>query len=382
MRCGDDIRNLQRFVGAQIVAFRKILKKYRKWTGSSTLGSRFRDNVLSHPKSFTRRDFSQLESQYDDLMETLRAATPTDASGLVSPAGESRHSQRHLTPTNTIVTPNPHQPIVYWNEYDCGSEAGDQERNADDDYAIYIDPNEDSFPGMKTLGALFANPVKKLGAWMSIRSRDSAETSDPERGSLLPPPTTTNSSLLTYGSARSSRPTSEPQSYFTIPPGGRNRSGALSSSLANTETDVEDDSGRPSRRGSYGGYASSQEEFPSGYRPIYAALPSINEQRIAKYRDTMLVRGIWGCYAVACVLMGIATVLVSTGRHKKRLEVDAGVTLGIMTSLGLACAAICMSGSRVEKVSWLGRLATLGMFVGVCLVNGVLLVLVARNGAI
>ena len=382
MRCGDDIRNLRRFVGAQVVAFRKILKKYRKWTGSSTLSSRFRDNVLSHPKSFTRRDFSQLETQYDDLMETLRAATPTDASRLVSPTGEPRDSHGHLSPKNTMVAANPHQPVVYWNEYDCGSEAGDQERNADDDYAIYIDPNEDSFPGMKILGAFFANPVKKLGALMSIRSRDSAETLDPERGPLLPPTTTSSSSLMTYGSARSSGPASEPQSYFTITPGGRDRSGALSSSLGNAETDVEDDSRRPSRRGSYGGYASSQDEFPSGYRPIYAALPSINEQRIAKYRDTMLVRGTWGCYAVACVLMGIAAVLVSTGRHKKRLEVDAGVTMGIMTSLGLACAAICMSGSREEKVSWLARLAAMGMFAAICLVNGILLVLVVRNGAI
>jgi len=96
----------------------------------------------------------------------------------------------------------------------------------------------------------------------------------------------------------------------------------------------------------------------------------------------MLVRGTWGCYAVACVLMGIAAVLVSTGRHKKRLEVDAGVTMGIMTSLGLACAAICMSGSREEKVSWLARLAAMGMFAAICLVNGILLVLVVRNGAI
>jgi len=29
MRCGDDIQALSRFANAQIVAFRKILKKYR-----------------------------------------------------------------------------------------------------------------------------------------------------------------------------------------------------------------------------------------------------------------------------------------------------------------------------------------------------------------
>ncbi|KAK4159340.1 hypothetical protein QBC43DRAFT_327497 [Cladorrhinum sp. PSN259] len=392
LRCGDDIRNLRRFTNAQIVAFRKILKKYRKWTGSSTLGSRFRDNVLSHPKSFTKRDFSQLQSQYDDLTETFKAASPAspaspaDLGGLVSPTTASRHSRDQLSPTDTVVAPESRQqPISYWNEYDHGSEAGDNDRDADNEYAIYIDPNEDHFPGMKTLGALFAHPVKKIGAWMSIRSRDSSDTLDSsERGHLLPPPVTTNSSsLASYGSVRSSRPyLAEPPSYFTLPPGGRDRASALSSSLANTETDVEDESGRPSRRGSHTGYASSLEDFPQGYRPYYAALPSVNKQRMTKYRDTMLFRGTWGCYAIACVLMGICAVLISTGRHKKRLEVDAGVTLGIMTSLGLACAAICMTGSRMETVSWLGRLATWGMFAGVCAVNGVLLVLVVGNGAL
>ncbi|KFY71017.1 hypothetical protein V499_08755, partial [Pseudogymnoascus sp. VKM F-103] len=35
--CTDDIRNLDRFIQAQRIGFQKILKKYRKWTGSPTL---------------------------------------------------------------------------------------------------------------------------------------------------------------------------------------------------------------------------------------------------------------------------------------------------------------------------------------------------------
>ncbi|KFY41657.1 hypothetical protein V494_02855, partial [Pseudogymnoascus sp. VKM F-4513 (FW-928)] len=34
LRCTDDIRNLDRFIQAQRIGFQKILKKYRKWTGS------------------------------------------------------------------------------------------------------------------------------------------------------------------------------------------------------------------------------------------------------------------------------------------------------------------------------------------------------------
>lgn len=374
LQCGDDIRSLRRFVNAQIVAFRKILKKYRKWTGSSTLGSRFRDCVLSHPKSFTRCDFAPLQSQYEDLKSTLQAATPTDASGRVSPVEEANPRNRQPSPTATIVNESQPTMITYWNEYDCGSEAGDLDRDAEGDYAIYIDPNEDlNFPGMRTLGALFANPVRKLNAWMSIRSRDSPDSGDLEQGRLL---AATNSTLSSYGSTHSKH-SSSPPSYFTLPPG-------VSSRATNYDTDVDEDVtnlNRYSRRDS-SGYASSEEQFPTGYQPHYASLPSIDEQRMAQYREKVLFWGTWGCYATAFVLMGIAAVLITTGRNKKRLEVDAGVTLGIMTSLGLACAAICMAGSRQGRLSWGARLATWGAFAGVCAVNGILLVLVMGNGPI
>ncbi|KAK4191122.1 SPX domain-containing protein [Podospora australis] len=377
LQCGDDIRSLQRFVNAQIVAFRKILKKYRKWTGSSTLGLRFRDCILSHPKSFTRRDFSQLQSQYDDLKSTLEATTPTDASGLASPAGDSSRS-RQQSPTATIVDESQPTTITYWNEYDCGSETGDYDRGAEGDYAIYIDPNDDlGFPGMKAIGALFVNPVKKLNAWMSVRSlrsQDSPDSDDLEQGPLLP---AGDSTLSPYGSTHSKRSATSQPSYFTIPPGWSHRDANYD---GNTDQDAHNNR-HHSRRGS-SGYASSEEQFPTGYQPHYAALPSIDEQRMAQYRERVLFWGTWGCYAVAFVLMGIATVLITAGRNKKRLEVDAGVTLGIMTSLGLACAAICMAGSRQGSVSWPARLAAWVAFAVVCAANGILLVLVMGNSPI
>ncbi|KAK4643051.1 hypothetical protein QC761_402570 [Podospora bellae-mahoneyi] len=371
LQCGDDIRSLRRFVDAQIVAFRKILKKYRKWTGSSTLGTRFRDNVLSHPKSFTRCDFSHLQARYDDLLVTLRAASPAGMSGIGSPTPEPTVDSRDRQSSPSEATVVSESQVVYWNEYDCGSEAGDNDRR-DEDYAIYIDPNEEmSFPGMKALGNLFSNPVKKLNsAWMSIRSvrsRESPLSDDIERGPLLP----TDSTVSTYGSTRA-KPFSAEPSYFTIPPGSRG---------GQSDTDVEEDanySNCHSRRGSYG-YASSEDQFPTGYRPHYAALPSINDQRIEQYRENMFFWITWGCYAVAYVLMGIATVLITAGRNKKRLEVDAGVTLGIMTSLGLACAAICMTVARQERMGWVGLVATWIAFAGICAANGVLLVLVVGN---
>ncbi|KAK4150710.1 hypothetical protein C8A00DRAFT_45959 [Chaetomidium leptoderma] len=368
LQCGDDIKSLQRFVDAQVVAFRKILKKYRKWTGSSTLGVRFKESMLSHPKSFTKRDFSQLQSQYDDLFNTLYAALPAmPTGGMALPESERRHSRptsAQLSPSETIVATEAQPAAGYWNEYDCGSEVGDLERNADTEYAIYIDSNHDvGFPGIKILGDFFAKPITKLTAWVSFHPdpRDSDTTSDdPEQNPLLG--THPHPDPGPYGSARSPAE----HSYFSSSPGGT----ASTATAAGTDTDLEDDpssarsaSNRQSRRnsGSFSrGYTSSSDDhFPSGYSTHYAALPSIADQRIVRYRERVLRWATWGCFGVAFVLMGIAAVLIAAGRNRMRLEVDAGVTVGIMTSLGLACAGFCMMSSRRDKVGLVGRLAVI-----------------------
>ena len=178
---------------------------------------------------------------------------------------------------------------------------------------------------------------------------------------------------------------------------------------ANTDTDLDDDdrdrvfsTRHTSRRGSGtftrgggGGYTSSSSSdlatnsnpyyLPtSGYATHYAdgyALPSIPDQRVARYRERVLQYATWGCFGAAYALMGIAGVLILTGKHKMRLEVDAGATVGIMSSLGAACAGLCMTGSRRDRVGWVGRVGVWMAFAVVCVVNGVLLVLVMGNAS-
>ncbi|KAK4126705.1 SPX-domain-containing protein [Parathielavia appendiculata] len=394
LQCGNDIKSLERFVNAQVVAFRKILKKYRKWTGSSTLGARFKEAILSHPKSFTRLDFSQLRSQYDDLCQTLHAALPVDLPNSTDWSAReprsSRQASAQLSPSETIVATESRPTVGYWNEYECGSEAGDFDRNANDEYAIYIDPNEDSFPGIKAFGEFFSKPIHSLTAWISPRPRRTkgdSTAAEPERRRLLP----NHHDSAAYGTTRS--PPAEP-SYFSTPPGGA--VAASNATTAGTETDLDTPfpSNRQSRRSSFTGrnrgYTSSSDEqpfFPPGYSAHYAAgngygeyaLPSLTEQRMARHRERMLLWATWGCFGVAFVLMGIAAVLIAAGRHKMRVEVDAGVTLGIMTSLGLACAGLCLTGSKRDKRGLLGRLAVWFAFAGVCVVDGVLLVMVMGN---
>jgi len=359
LQCGDDIQSLQRFVGAQVVAFRKILKKYRKWTGSSTLGSRFRDAVLSHPKSFTRRDFSQLQAEHDNLLANLRTALPaSDPVGSPSPeimsSAPSIHASELVSPSETTAVPGMLRPqhTGYWNEYDHGSNAGDAEDNRDSGYAIYIHHGEDAgFPGMATLAAIFKSPMDRVNRWMSSGQRNE----DEEQAGLLPPPAMVDG----YGSVNSA--------YFTSHPG------------INSDTEAEDDG--PAilygRRPSFG-YASS-EEFPVGYKTYRAALPSVHEQHLARYRERVLAWGTWACFAASFLLMGIAAVLMQTGRHKMRLEVDAGVTLGIMASLGTACAGLGMTFSRQDHIGWVSVVVVWILFMTACVLNGVLLVMVVGN---
>ena len=77
LKAGEEIQSLSRFVGAQRLAFQKLLKKYKKWTGSSSLGARFQQEVLNRPQGFAQKDFSPLLSHWTDVLAAVRA--PFDA---------------------------------------------------------------------------------------------------------------------------------------------------------------------------------------------------------------------------------------------------------------------------------------------------------------
>ena len=73
LNAGEEIQSLARYVGAQRTAFLKLLKKYKKWTGSSALGARFQNEVLGQPRNFAQKDFSPLLAQWADLLAAVRA---------------------------------------------------------------------------------------------------------------------------------------------------------------------------------------------------------------------------------------------------------------------------------------------------------------------
>jgi heme/copper-type cytochrome/quinol oxidase subunit 4 len=397
-------------VNAQIVAFRKILKKYRKWTGSPALGSRFKDTVLSHPKSFTRRDFSYLQSQCDSLLATLRAATPTVISGAATPQSprdrpaelsftDASHQQRDAQ----LRLPEPAVPSHqgYWNEYDNGSEAGDN-GNDDGTYTIYINPEDSAFPGMATLAALFRAPIEKTRMWLASqhdRTSSTATASSTASTNLHPSPTE-HAPLLLPGDTTAYGGTSVPRSAFTSPTvngGSSFVASPLFPGASSLTTDTEDERPRSNRstlaRQSRNKRRTSSPwsddyAFPAGYAATYAApspllLPSIESQRaLARYRDRVLVIGTAGAFTASFVLLTVAAVLILTGRHRLRAEVDAGVVVGVCASLACACAALGMDMNRVATKGWGNWVLVGGAFTAACFLNGVLLVLVVGNSPI
>lgn len=73
IKAGDEIKSLARFTATQRTAFRKLLKKYKKWTGSSELEDRFRDEVLDSLKSFTKLDLGPLLDEYSTTRQRIRS---------------------------------------------------------------------------------------------------------------------------------------------------------------------------------------------------------------------------------------------------------------------------------------------------------------------
>lgn len=218
-------------------------------------------------------------------------------------------------------------PTAYWNEYDDGSEAENEP------YTIYIDPEaESTFPGSKTFKFVFSKakgPVDSVKKWFSP-----------------------------YGSPEERQPINVNRgvSYFTDTPGN--------------ETDADDEA-----------YASSSD-FPSGYAAHYASFPSVQDQKAVRHQEALLFRTTVLSFAASLVLLAIASLLVATGRHRLRVEVDAGVIVGMVSSLFFATLGFGTMLYRKDNLGWLHKSAVTLFFAGICIFNGILLVVVAGNTAL
>lgn len=291
------------------------------------MGDRFTAEVLGNPKSFTQRNIDPLIAESNDLLASLRASTP-DASGPTTPSTRSLRR-----PSVQIAAQQARQ--TYWNEYDDGSDAENEP------YAIYIDPNADTtFPGSKAFSQIYSTvkaPMSKFRGWLS------PSTSPTEQRPLL-------RNGNGNGNGRPSNNTS-PGGYFT-------------------ETDMEDEA-----------YASSTE-FPVGYATHYATLPSVRDQRYSRSRQQLLFRGTIASFVASGVLFLIASMLVATGKHKLRVEVDVGAIIGVVSSLFFATLGLGTMMYTSPSLGWTYKSCISVLFIAMCLLNGMLLVMVVGNSAL
>ena len=83
------------------MALQKLLKKYRKWTGSSALGQRFRRDILSATSSLNSK-FEPLVEQYIDTLAGVRGPFDTSVNWHVEPSlnhgKRSQAGQAQATP--------------------------------------------------------------------------------------------------------------------------------------------------------------------------------------------------------------------------------------------------------------------------------------------
>ena len=73
LMAGEELQSLARFISVQRLGFRKLLKKYQKWTGSSVPGEKFRSEILSQESSFTNCDLIHLLTEYTNVLARVRA---------------------------------------------------------------------------------------------------------------------------------------------------------------------------------------------------------------------------------------------------------------------------------------------------------------------
>lgn len=307
----------------------------QKWTGSTTLGDRFKFEVLDDTKSFTHLTFSDLKKEFKDLADDVQAVTSRTAifATPVTDGGGPTTSRRASIAGSEVLEGRRREPCNrprYWNEYEDGSEVGDVT------YEIYVIPDEDD----DLLPAWVTNPFVVIASWFRRKGQHHYDDDNDEEERARAPLLSGESPSLSYAGTATTPPTQD-------------------------DSDNDDDAG-----------SSSADELSNEYDARYASL-SIHDRKMEDFRNAALARGSLGLFFISSVFMVVAAILVSTGRHKKRVEVDVGVTIGIATALGCCFVALALFLLRTDRKGAAETAIIWIWFVIVCGGSGAFLVHVA-----
>ena len=207
----------------------------------------------------------------------------------------------------------------YWNEYDNGSDC-----SQDEAFTIFVDPNASyKIPGAATLSRLLDSlssriraPEKRMHHWLEFFRK----TRHGEQQPLV--------------------------------------DGERSPSTADTDNSDADISTRRIKQ--------------SPHRH-YSTFPGLSQPPAVRAREALLFRSCIASFASSFILVVVATILITSGRRKDANAVDAGVIIGVGSSLVFAVMGVGSMLRREDNVGWLHRAVIILLFVCVVLSSGFLL---------
>lgn len=277
--------------------------------------------------------FSNIQgySSATSVMDPGPNITGLDASDLARFAFDPQKVPKQKKTVRLNVPSEPEMATRYWNEFDDGSEPGE-----DSSYAIYVNPDESlDFPGTEAISKAFSvlyggltNGKRHILSWLSSPSSSSKAR---ERESLLAGP----------------------------------RVAQYLEDSSDTESNAKVTQNSPRRRS--GNRAGSRAA--SGSR--------VRQSKVQKSRETLIFRTYLAAFLLSYVMLIMSAVLQSTGRHRAKFEVDTGVVIGVVIALFCGIGGVCLMVSRRDPLTMLHRVAVTLAFCIVCAGSGYLLALVA-----
>ena len=211
-------------------------------------------------------------------------------------------------------------PRRYWNEFDDG----DSDVNAEDTYAIYVDPNGSSFPGAETVSKVFGSMYdslskgsKRVISWLPIAS----EREQPSSGERTP---------LLF----------DEQGNTDVDP-------------ESSGSDIDEFLVQPRRKKRRPSIYQSPSQPPWKSRGRFRPGQPLSKRQRAL--EATLFQFYTGLIALAYLLLIMAGILFSAGRRKKVLEVDAGIVAGVVAAeacAGISIVLICMRRKPLGAVHW------------------------------
>lgn len=275
-----------------------------------------------------KMDFEPLYQQYNSLIAHIREHSPVN-SETSTPTTRSRGSRATISrsPSSSRRVEQVKRKIEqrsqgYWNEYDNPSDEDERQER----YVVYVSPDaedNEQWPGQAILSKALVWTRKPV---TRIRKLINPKYVEPE-----PEP------------ARRPLLENEPNSRFGNPPRRLDSNTDLESNAADAENSPSED-GRPDPVDDL----FNPSHYPSGYATHYATFPSVSDQhqrqQFNHHRDMLLANASLGCFLASYILLFVSGLLLATGRHKLRREVDAGVLVGgifsmVFTAIGAQCSA-------------------------------------------